>query len=737
MDIKDYFEIDAKAVWKRTAFVIMDFDVLMKEVFDLSPEVILKKYFGLPALKKEQAAVIKEILSGRDVLAVLPTGYGKSICYQIPSLIMQGPTIVVSPLISLMKDQVDALTDRGIPATYINSSLTLEESNERKRNIRKGKYRLIYVSPESLKLKRFAALLRDVRPAQVAVDEAHCISVWGHDFRPSYLDVHEFVDTLSPRPVLTSFTATATDLVRNDIHQLLRLQNPFILMGDLNRKNLYFEVRTVTNDREDLMREISKRDHEQGIIYCQRRKEAEAVEAFLRNQGYRTGLYHGGMDDQIRKKVQEAFSYDQIQIVVATNAFGMGIDKSNVRFVIHLGIPKNIESYYQEAGRAGRDQSYSECILLYRPKDRYRQNQLILASQLSKERKVIEQNKLLAMDGYGNTSRCLRSYLLDYFEGATETLADTYCGNCATCVKAGRIDPIIFYQEAVIACLTLGEDAEKNTVKSFMLASASMENSGSDMTQLKNFGSLRHFPEDAFEGNWEKFIDEGYIEGNAVTSKGMLLFPDKQELPSTVAARDRSQYQEELFVRLKNLRRDLSRNIGIAPYIIFHDENLKDIVRKMPFTIQEFMEVRGVGRVKSMKYGAYFLTEIHKFAEEYQIDHMEFKDTKTTDHEQLFAAFDTYHLYEEGKSIEEIAKILSVVSGTVVDRLLKEHRLGKNVDLDRLFKFEFEADILNSIRELKTDKLRPIRDDLLKKGIEVEYTDLKVVFYKHFGVYKK
>lgn len=710
--------------------------ILEGGTISITPQEALTKYFALPSYKKEQLILIQEILSGKDVLGVLPTGYGKSLCYQIPALLFKRPTVVVSPLISLMKDQVDALEDRGIAATYINSSLSLEESNERKRNIRKGKYKLIYVSPESLKLKRFTDLLRDIQPAQVAVDESHCISVWGHDFRPSYLDIHEFIETLHPRPVLTAFTATATAMVQNDILHLLKLKDPVTVMGDLNRENLYFEVFSTEHEQQDLLREIEKRPLEQGIIYCQRRKETEEVESYLRHLGYKTGLYHGGMEDEERKSVQEAFSYDKIQIVVATNAFGMGIDKSNVRYVIHLGIPKNIESYYQEAGRAGRDQGFSECILLYRPKDYYRQSQLILSSARLEERKAIELEKLKWMNEYGKTTQCLRSYILNYFKGEGTASTAKYCGNCSSCVKLGKINLSDFNRKIMLAIHSLDYDMNPDAIRQFLLGKSNPQMKD-DVSQLSHYGLLRHFSSEDFSAYWNLFLKEGYLSEGELTEKGQELMKEMELFPQSTSKEDRIGYQEELFKRLKDLRRELSRNIGIAPYIIFHDENLKDIVRKIPLNLEEFSEVRGVGRVKTAKYGHFFLEEIHRFVNEHNLATELLKTPTESEGEQLFKEFDTFYLYQKGSSIEEIAQLLSIVPGTVVDRLLKEHKAGKDVRLDDLFEKELEEEILSTIKDLKTDKLRPIRDALLEKGIQVEYTDLKVVFYKHFAIYKK
>lgn len=698
----------------------------------MTPEKILRKYFGLTAFKEEQLLLIKEILLGRDVLGILPTGYGKSLCYQVPAMMLPGPTLVVSPLISLMKDQVDGLLDRGIPATYINSSLSLEASNERKRNIRKGKYKLIYVSPESLKLQRFTDLLRDVSPAQVAVDEAHCISVWGHDFRPSYLEIHTFIKTLKRRPVVTAFTATATAAVKKDIEQLLQLQDPFKLVGNLDRENLFFGRLPMGNPLETLLQEVEKRKDQQGIIYCQRRKDTEDVGAYLAQKGYVVGLYHGGMEDADRKKVQEDFQYDRLQMVVATSAFGMGIDKPNVRYVLHLGIPKNIESFYQEAGRAGRDHGPSESILLYKEEDYYRYRKLLRLSELPPERIEIEEEKLQKMHGYTLTSSCLRAHILAYFKG-TPDVTKTSCGHCANCVKAGQIDFLRFKKKFFYAYMELGGKASLEEVQGLLLGVLSRKDQAQGRKQLKSFGALGYLGQEIIKKNVEKLIQEGALV-HGQPSQQAKDFMTKEGMSALF--KEDTPYQEALFQRLRDLRRELSRNLGVAPYIIFHDEQLKEIVRRIPRTNKEFMEVPGVGKVKGAKYGGYFLQEIQGFlAEEGRA--VDVKSRTMEEDKDSLKAFDTFHLYQEGKTVEELAKILGVVPGTIVERLLKEHKMGKEVHLEDLFQSTLEEEILNTIQCLQTEKLRPIKEALEEKGHKVSYTDLKVVFYKHFGIHKK
>lgn len=482
---------------------------------------VLKKYFGLDSFKKEQAELIKEILRGKDVLGILPTGYGKSLCYQVPALMMRGSTLVISPLISLMKDQVDGLLDRGIPATFLNSSLDLEESRRRRQDIQRGMYKLIYISPESLKSPRIAGILRNLGLAQVAVDEAHCISIWGHDFRPSYLDIRHFIDTLPKRPVVTAFTATATEAVIEDILMLSGLQDPFQIRGNLDRPNIFFSVVKPQDDLEELIRIMDKRRGHQGIIYCQRKKEAEALSRILEHRGHKTGLYHGGMDDAQRHKVQEDFAFDRIQVVVGTSAFGMGIDKSNVRFVIHMGIPMNLESFYQEAGRAGRDQGYSESYLIYREPDFQRQLGLLQHNLQSEERLLIERDKLVTMDRYGRGRKCLRSYLLDYFHSNPrqgmlgEKKESVPCGSCSVCAQQGILPSKVLDPLILQSMETLPQPVSRERL---LLLFQEEE------LQTGGLNPLARYPQEKLAEHLEELVFQGQLlaspQGYALTAEG-------------------------------------------------------------------------------------------------------------------------------------------------------------------------------------------------------------------------
>lgn len=707
---------------------------------------VLKKYFGFNSFKREQMEIIKEVLSGRDVLGVLPTGYGKSICYEVPAMMMQGPTLVVSPLISLMKDQVDALNEKGIPATYINSSLTLEESSSRKRNIRKGRYKLIYVSPESLKLKRFTDLLRDIRIAQVAVDEAHCISIWGHDFRPSYLKIHDFIDTLETRPVVTAFTATATGEVMKDMECLLHLEDPYKVVGDLDRGNLYFGVVKPQDEMAELLGQVEKRRGHQGIIYCQRKKEAQAILEELQKNGHKAGIYHGGIMDEDRKKVQEDFSYDRINVVVATNAFGMGIDKSNIRYVLHMGIPKNIESFYQEAGRAGRDQSYSESILIYRPKDLYRLRGLLEISAFSEERLKIEEDKLIAMDGYGRTSGCLRHYILDYFkteneEAETSKDRKLNCGNCGNCIEEGYMNLTALARKILSSLEALGGKSTKYLLQCVLYGENIRNAKKEDYDTISSYGSMKNHKTYYFEKLLSLLLFEGFMEREEeiliLSGKGRDLLEGKIEfIVSREKGEEKEDYQEDLILLLKQKRKELSRIENIAPYIIFHDENLKEIVRKLPRTRREFLEIRGVGKAKGDKYADPFLGVINGFLKRNGTTVQVQREASIGSNDQTDNIPDTFELHKEGKSVEYIAKILGIVPGTVVDRLIKDHEKGRDVDLSVLFDQGLEEAIHETIERLGTAKLKPIKDDLESHGFKVSYIDIKVIFYKYYGIRK-
>lgn len=394
------------------------------------PLKLLKQYFGYISFRKGQEEIISNILNKKDCLAILPTGAGKSICYQIPSLIFSNLTIVISPLISLMKDQVDKLNKKNIPAIYLNSNMTDTEYNITMKNIQLGKYKLLYIAPERLNNKNFIEIIKNTSVSLIAIDEAHCVSEWGHDFRKSYLNICKFISLLNPRPVITAFTATATKLVKKDIINILALKNPFTLTTTFNRENLSFFINSPTNKAQFLLNFLEKNTLSSGIIYCNSRKNVDYLYDYLSLKGYHTSKYHAGLTLFERNKYQNLFLCDKSKIMIATNAFGMGIDKPNIRYVIHYNMPKNIEGYYQEAGRSGRDGKPSKCILLFNPNDIFANKFLIQRSSKGTTH-TLDYQRLNSMINYCNTKKCLRSYLLEYFG---EKPKESNCGNCGNCI---------------------------------------------------------------------------------------------------------------------------------------------------------------------------------------------------------------------------------------------------------------------------------------------------------------
>ena len=430
---------------------------------------LLKEYFGHSSFRSGQEQIVDQLLSGRDAMGIMPTGAGKSVCYQIPALMLEGITIVVSPLISLMNDQVTSLIQSGIKAAYLNSSLTAGQYFKALNNIEAGKYKIIYVAPERLMTDRFQNICRNIKISMVAVDEAHCVSQWGQDFRPSYLKILDFIDSLPARPIVSAFTATATETVREDILKILKLRDPFVITTGFDRPNLFFSVINPSSKAETLLSLLRERKDRSGIVYCATRKSVEEVCQTLCNEGFLATRYHAGLSENERKCNQEDFVFDKKSIMVATNAFGMGIDKSNVSFVIHYNMPKNIESYYQEAGRAGRDGEQAECILLYKPSDVRTAKFLIensepnpeLSQQQQETVKKLDYERLKHMTFYSTTNECLRSFILNYFgEGHI-----SYCGKCSSCMtKSEIVDATVDAQKILSCIIRAGQNYGKKTI---------------------------------------------------------------------------------------------------------------------------------------------------------------------------------------------------------------------------------------------------------------------------------
>jgi len=583
---------------------------------------ILKETYGYPFFKGGQEMIIQSILQGADTLGIMPTGGGKSVCYQIPALLFPGTALVVSPLISLMKDQVDALNSLGLAATFINSSLSNAEVEERMKNAGRGKYKLVYVAPERLDSNRFLAGINALPVSLLAVDEAHCVSQWGHDFRPSYLSVAALINELPCRPVVAAFTATATEEVRQDIVNLLSLERPKVYVTGFNRENLTFSVIRGEDKRDYIINFLREHREHAGIIYAATRKEVDNLHKFLCKKRIAAGKYHAGLSDEERTSSQEQFLYDDIRVMVATNAFGMGIDKSNVRYVIHHNMPKNVEAYYQEAGRAGRDDGPGDCILLFNPQDIRIQKFLIEQSTLSPERKTNEYKKLQAMVDYCHTQRCLRKYILQYFgEGST----GDECGNCGNCYDHVEFKDITVDAQKIFSCiLRVKEQFGVTTVAEILKGSQSKKMAQYGFQRLSTYGLLKKMTVKQITGLINMLVAEGYIyitEGEYPLARlrpvaFSVLKGEKAVLQKVQKKEQAVAADNTLFEQLRDLRKEISQKEGVPPYIIFHDSTLREMCERCPTDRMSMLTVKGVGQAKFNRYGELFLELIRKhFAE--------------------------------------------------------------------------------------------------------------------------
>jgi ATP-dependent DNA helicase RecQ len=583
---------------------------MMKEA-----QAVLQKVFGYPAFKGGQVEVVQSLLSRQDTLAVMPTGAGKSICYQLPSLIFDGVTLVVSPLIALMKDQVDALGVLGVPSTYINSSLKAKEIRERMADVAQGRYKLIYVAPERLEADGFPELAAAMNVTFVAVDEAHCISQWGHDFRPSYRKIAPFIKSLPKRPLVGAFTATATPEIREDIANLLGLSDSNVFVTGFDRDNLYLSVLRGESKSAYILDYLAAHPGHPGIIYAATRKEVERIYVDLQKHHIPSSRYHAGMKEHERAVSQEAFLRDDLPVMVATNAFGMGIDKSNVRFVIHYNMPKNMEAYYQEAGRAGRDGERGECILLFGPQDILLQKFMIEQSVYSPVRKKNEFAKLQTMVDYCYTSRCLRKYILAYFG---EIDAAGTCGNCLNCNDTRDASDVTREAQMVLSCVVrMKERYGTAMVADVLKGSKNKRIKQMGLERLSTYGLLKAMTAQDIKDFIGFLAAEGYLrltEGEYPLVKlgrsAADVIRNGEKVWRKTAAKQVAEPDDNLFEALRRLRKELADHENIPPYIVFSDKTLREMSEKKPKDLQSMQRINGVGEMKLEKYGEQFLLAI-------------------------------------------------------------------------------------------------------------------------------
>lgn len=605
----------------------------------------LKTYFGYDTFREGQEKIVEAILTNRDVLAIMPTGAGKSICYQIPALILPGITLVISPLISLMQDQVKALNDAGIHAAFINSSLTENQISKALYLAASGRYKIIYVAPERLENYEFLEFARNVEISMVTVDEAHCISQWGQDFRPSYLKIVEFIKNLPKRPIVSAFTATATEEVKNDILCTLSLADPEVVITGFDRKNLYYSVENIRRKDEFIMEYIEKHPTESGIIYCATRKNVDNLFELLFKRGVPVTRYHAGLTNETRKKNQDDFIYDRTPVIIATNAFGMGIDKSNVRYVIHYNMPQSMENYYQEAGRAGRDGENSQCILLFSLQDVMIDRMLLDNKDFSdvdeEDEYLIRQRdirRLQTMEGYCKTTGCLRNYILEYFGEKTSGP----CDNCGNCHREYHEVDMTAEAKWVVNCVAETRGRYGLTIVLGTLMGAKRARLRElRMDQYKSYGALSGHSEAELRTLISQMTEMGYLyqtqEKYSVLKLGNLTplkdenirvimrtyeekEPDKKKkIQKTVRKRSTDALTSagyDLFEILRKLRLEIAKEESMPPYIIFSDKTLIDMCVKKPSDEEEMLNVSGVGANKLKKYGQRFLQEIQKFCTE-------------------------------------------------------------------------------------------------------------------------
>ena len=595
---------------------------------------MLETYFGYTSFRPAQEAPIASLLRNEDVIGIMPTGAGKSICFQIPALCKAGLTIVFSPLISLMKDQVDGLLVQNIPAALINSTLTQAEFNKTMYEVRSGKIKLLYIAPERLASNFFCNVLRALPIAQVIVDEAHCISEWGHDFRPSYRLIGEWLNSLPKRPIVGAFTATATKYVENDIKKLLGLDKANVYVTGFDRPNLSFSVIRTPKRMDYVVHYVRQHDNENGIIYCATRKDVDRVYENLTRAGIKVGHYHGGLSDEVRREMQNAYADDKLQVMVATNAFGMGIDKSNVRYVLHYQMPRNMESYYQEAGRAGRDGAPAECILLYSGQDVQVHKYLIEQSIETPERQEVELRKLQSMIDYCFCSNCLRKYMLNYFG---ESTVWTTCDNCSSCKGSGDKVNVTKEAKAIFrAIMSTDERYGASMITSIVRGERTDRIMRAGHDALPVFGLLSNVDEKSIKGLIQQFVASGYLRSSSGKYPVLSLTAGAEEVlaghkeveeirqhvsvpsrtsrsTSTTSRGKFSSGSGGLFEHLRQHRKRLAEKAGLRPYLIFPDTVLIDLANLRPTTLGEFGNVKGVGEAKLKKYGLSFLQAIAEY----------------------------------------------------------------------------------------------------------------------------
>ncbi|OUB86078.1 DNA helicase RecQ [Bacillus wiedmannii] len=681
---------------------------------------LLASYFGYSSFRRGQDETIKNVLDGKDTVCIMPTGGGKSICYQIPALVFEGTTLVISPLISLMKDQVDTLVQNGISATYINSSILIAEANQRIQLAKQGHYKLLYVAPERLDSMEFVDQLIDMKIPMIAIDEAHCISQWGHDFRPSYLHIHRILDYLPEKPLVLALTATATPQVREDICNTLGINQENTIMTTFERENLSFSVIKGQDRNAYLADYIRQNQKESGIIYAATRKVVDQLYEDLMKAGVSVSKYHAGMSDTDRNEQQELFLRDEVSVMVATSAFGMGIDKSNIRYVIHYQLPKNMESYYQEAGRAGRDGLDSACILLYSSQDVQVQRFLIDQST-GESRFSNELEKLQNMTDYCHTEQCLQSFILQYF--GEEPKED--CGRCGNCTDDRESIDVTRESQMVLSCMIrTNQRFGKQMIAQVLTGSKNKKVIEFNFHTLPTYGLLSNRSVKEVSEFIEFLISDELIAVEhgtyptlKVTEKGKEVLLGKENVLRKERVETRQIVQDHpLFEVLREVRKEIAQGEGVPPFVIFSDQTLKDMCAKMPHSDSELLTVKGIGEHKLVKYGSHFLQAVQHFIKDNPNYAETVKTEVVTERKKSGKAsanshLETYEMYKQGIDLDEIAKERGLSRQTIENHLIRSFEDGMEIDWNSFVPAEYESLIETAVQNAEGG-LKSIKEQL-------------------------